>query len=154
MAKCNLWPCMENTDVFMTFYGLKFLLLNLKRFMTFYDSAETLFNERMYVNVVNACKRVRVYAHVKISVCISCDLYALSHCECVQWVRKMEQLLISASEGRKNFFFWTRAIHFCYFCLSSWNGKLSVSGRIECYWSPTDEGSSHDWTGQSDWIFK
>ncbi len=26
----------------MTFYGLKFLLLNLRRFMTFYDSVETL----------------------------------------------------------------------------------------------------------------
>ncbi len=102
---------MENTDVFMTFYGLKFLLLNLRRFMTFYDSAETLFNERMYVNVVNACKRVRVYAHVKISVCISCDLYALSHCECVQWVRKMEQLLISASEGRKCFFVFFNKSH-------------------------------------------
>ncbi len=32
------------------------------------------FNERMHVNIVNACKHVRVCAHVKISVCISCDL--------------------------------------------------------------------------------
>ncbi len=55
------------------------------------------FNERMYsmLMFLNACKYV--CAHVKISECISCDLYTFSHCECVQWVRKMEQLFISAT---------------------------------------------------------
>ncbi len=56
---------MENPDVFMTFYGLKILLLNLRRFMTFYDSAETLLKlEQKIVQIkqIKECKNEHYYS--------------------------------------------------------------------------------------------